>query len=465
MAKDSGSKDIATENSTPASPPGGRTFEDQTQGQASGGQTGVRNAEGKNAPASTPPRQPRVEPHEAVSDTFGGPESRRFGKRSRFKIAGTILLLAVLVIGFLVWRHYAGWETTDDAQVDAHIHAVSARLAGHVSKVYVDENQMVKAGDILAEIDSADYQVSIDRARAELADAQATAQAAHQALSITAADTASQLSSARVEVENNRAALLGSQRQSEAAQARLREAEANNAKAQADLARYRQLVQRDEISRQQYDQAVAAAKAAAASVDAARAGGSVAQQQIIQSRGHISEAQSTLQAAGTGPQQVAVTRARASAAEADIKKYQAALDQALLNEQYTRIIAPVNGVVGKKSVESGQNVQPGQEIMSIVPLDDIWITANFKETQLKKMHPGQAVQIHCDSTGKDYKGQVDSIGAASGARFSLLPPENATGNYVKVVQRLPVKIVLNQDENSDHALRPGMSVEPRVRVQ
>lgn len=456
MANDSENPAI---ESTRVAEPGGVP----AAGPAPGDQPGARSLGDKTT--STPPRQPRAEPRVAVSDTFGGPESRKFGKRTRFKIAGVILVVAIAVMGFLVWRHYAGWETTDDAQVDAHIHAVSARLAGHVSKVYVDENQVVKAGDVLAEIDPADFQVAVARARAELTDAQAVAQAAQQALSITYADTTSQLSNARVAVENNRAALLGSQRQAEAAQARLREADANNVKAQADLARYRQLVERDEVSRQQYDQAVATAKAAAASADAARAGTSVAQQQITQSRGHIAEAQSTLQAAGTGPQQVAATRARAAAAEAGIKKYQAALDQALLNQQYTRILAPVAGVVGKKSVESGQNVQTGQEIMSIVALDDVWITANFKETQLKNMRPGQEVEIHSDSTGKDYKGKVDSIGAASGARFSLLPPENATGNYVKVVQRLPVKIVLNPGENSDHALRPGMSIEPRVRVQ
>lgn len=385
-------------------------------------------------------------------------------RRTRFKGIAIAVVLVLIVIGFFVWRHYAGWESTDDAEVDAHIYAVSARVAGHVVKVNVDDNQYVKAGDVLVEIDPADYSVALERAKAEYADAQATAEAARIGLPITSVTTSSQLENANAEIQNSTAGLEAAQKQADAAQARLRQAEADNAKTQADLNRYKQLVAKDEISKQQYDQAVAAASAGAANVDAARATLAAAQQQVSQSRSKIVEARSAARTAGTAPQQVSVTRARAASAEAIAQKNKASLAQAELNLKYATIVAPASGVIGRRSVEVGQNVQVGQEILSIVP-DDVWITANFKETQLSKMRPGQPVEIKADLNGRKYRGHLESIGAASGARFSLLPPENATGNYVKVVQRLPVKIVLESGENSDHLLRPGMSVEPRIKVK
>ena len=283
----------------------------------------------------------------------------------KFVVIGGI---ALVIVGVVAWWIYASrWESTDDAQVDAHIYAISARVSGQVMKV--------------------------------------------------------------------------------------------------NVARYKQLVEKDEVSKQQYDQAFAAAKAAAATVDATRAAVSSAQQQIAQARSKIIQAQSTLRSANTAPQQIRNSQARLASAEAQVQKAQANVNQAKLNLQYTKIIAPVDGVVGRKSVEAGQNVQPGQQLMSLVALNDVWVTANFKETQLKHMKPGQESRIKVDANGREYRGHVDSIGGASGARFSLLPPENATGNYVKVVQRIPVKIVLESNENSDHALRAGMSVEARVKVK
>jgi membrane fusion protein (multidrug efflux system) len=266
-------------------------------------------------------------------------------------------------------------------------------------------------------------------------------------------------------VENATAGIATARQQYSAAQAQLAEAEANNVKAQNDLVRYKQLVDKEEISQQQYDQAVAAAHAGTAAVDAARASASAADHQVRQAQSRLAQAQANLRAAGTGPQQVATIRAHAQSAEAQAETKKAALDQAELNLGYTVIVAPVNGVVTNRTVEVGQNVSIGQELMKVINLDDIWVTANFKETQLKHMQVGQRVTIHVDTNGKDYNAHVQSIAGASGAITSLLPPENATGNYVKVVQRIPVKITFDPGETKEHVLRPGMSVEPKVWVK
>jgi membrane fusion protein (multidrug efflux system) len=341
---------------------------------------------------------------------------------------------------------------------------LSARISGYILKVNVDDNQYVTAGTVLAEIDPRDYQVAVDQAKAQLADAQATAQASNINVPITSVNTTSQVSVSEADVENARAGIVAAQQQYDAAKAQLDQAEANDVKAQNDLERYRQLVEKQEISRQLYDSAVAAARASTATVAAARASAAAAAQQVTQAQSKLAQANANLQYAQTGPKQVATIRARALSADATAQQKEAALEQALLNLQYTKIIAPVNGVV-TKNVEVGMNVQPGQQLFSIVPLDDVWVTANYKETQLKYMRPGQRAEFKVDANGRTYKGKVDSIAGSSGARTSLLPPENATGNYVKVVQRIPVKIVLDPGENSDHLLRLGMSVEPKVKVK
>jgi len=368
------------------------------------------------------------------------------------------------VAAVVLWRHYAGWESTDDAQIDGHINPISPRVGGHVMSVKVENNQYVQAGAVLVELDPKDYQVALDRAQAEYANALATAEAAHVGVPITSVSTSSQVTTAQAEVENARASLAAAEKQYQAAQAKIEEAEANNAKAQSDLNRYKQLVGKEEISQQQYDQAVAAAKAGAASLLAADAQAQAAAQRVSEARGKLAQAEAQLRSAHTGPQQVSATRSRASAAEAAVQMAKAALEQAQLNLQYSTITAPVSGLVGKKTAEVGQNVQPGQELMAIVPLDDIWVTANFKETQLKNMRPGEPAKIYVDAYGREYDGHVESIAGASGAQFSLLPPENATGNYVKVVQRVPVKIRFEKGQDPEHIPRLGMSVEPRVKT-
>jgi membrane fusion protein, multidrug efflux system len=374
-------------------------------------------------------------------------------------------IIVLLVTGFFLWRYFDSYEDTDDAQIDGHLNSISARVSGHVLKLLVEDNQYVPMGTPLIEIDPKDYQVAVDRAKADYADAVATAEAARVNVPITSVNTTSQTSSAQADVENANAGVAAARQQFSAAKAQLAEAEANNVKAQNDLVRYKQLVDKQEISEQQYDQAVAAAHAGTASVDAARASASAADNQVRQAQSRLLQAQANLRAAATGPQQVETYRSRAQSAQAQADQKRAALEQAELNLQYTVIAAPVNGVVTNRTVEVGQNVSIGQELMKVINLDDIWVTANFKETQLKRMQVGQRATIHVDTNGKDYKGHVQSIAGASGAITSLLPPENATGNYVKVVQRIPVKIIFDPGETREHVLRPGMSVEPKVWVK
>lgn len=383
------------------------------------------------------------------------------GFRIGLIIAGVVLLVAA----FFIYRYLSSYESTDDAQVDGHINSVSARISGHVISLNVRDNQYVQAGQVLVEIDPSDYQVAYDRAKAQFEDAQAAAAAAGVTVPITSVSTSTQLSSSEADVANARAGIAAVKQQYEAAKAQVAQAEANNVKAQQDLERYKQLVEKHEISEQQYDDAVAAAKANTAAVNAAHASADAAQAQVTQAQSRLLQAEANYRNSQTAPRQMQVIRSRAAQAEATALQRKADLDQAALNLQYCKIVAPISGEVSDRTVEVGQNVSPGQELMKVIPLNDLWITANFKETQLKEMRVGQPVTIDVDANGRSYKGKVDSIAGASGALFSLLPPENATGNYVKVVQRIPVKIDLDPDQDKDHWLRPGMSVEPKVWIR
>jgi membrane fusion protein (multidrug efflux system) len=362
-------------------------------------------------------------------------------------IAGFIVLV---VAGYFIWHYYSVRESTDDAQVDGHITPISARVSGTVTAIHFTDNQSVDAGAVLVELDPRDYQVAVDRARAELADAQAAASAARTSVPISNIATTSGIATAQA---NRNAA----QQEVDAANARLREARANYDKVSKDLERMKQLVTKDEISRQQYDATVAAEQSARATVDAA-------QSAVATAQSHVAQAEAGVRNAQTGPQQVRVTEARAGSAAAAVQKAQANLAQAMLNLQYCTVRAPQSGVVSKRSVEVGQTIQPGQPLVALVDLSDIYVTANFKENQLASMRPGQPATVHVDAFDKDLNGHVDSIGGATGGRFSLLPADNATGNYVKVVQRVPVKIVFEPNADPQHLLRPGMSVVPTVRT-
>src|SRR5208282_129255 len=416
----------------------------------------------------SPPEETTQPENNTTTETLPATEKDfRTGRTqsSAFRIGVVIGIIVLLIAGFFVYRYVSSYESTDDAQVDGHVNSVSARITGHVIKLNVQDNQYVQAGTVLVEIDPADYQVAYDHAKADFEDAQAAAIAAGVNVPITSVNTTSQVSATEADVNSARAGIQVAKQQFEAAKAQLQEAEANNVKAQNDLVRYKQLVDKQEISEQQYDQATASAKASAAAVEAARANAEAAQQQVTQAQGKLTQAQANFSTANTAPRQMQVMRARAASALAQAQQKKADLDQALLNLQYTKIVAPVSGIVSNRTVEVGQNVAPGQELMKVINLDDVWITANFKETQLREMKQGQRVTISVDANGKEYNGKVDSIAGASGARFSLLPPENATGNYVKVVQRIPVKIVLDPGSTNDHALRPGMSVDPKVWIR
>jgi membrane fusion protein (multidrug efflux system) len=375
-----------------------------------------------------------------------------------------VVVAVVLVGGFFLWRYFNSYESTDDAQADVHLYPVSARISGYVVKVNVDDNQWVQQGTLLVEIDPADYEVALAQAQSNLASAEATAQALNITVPITSVDTTSQLKSTASDVENADAGVIAAQRQLAAAQAQVESAQASDVRAQDDLKRYKLLVDKHEVAPQVYDQALATAKSSTATVAAAVANESAAEQFVQQAGSRVASATANHQSAETGPQQVSSTRARVRAAIADVEQRRALLNQAELNLQYTKIVAPVSGEVNK-TVVVGLNVQPGQQLLTVVPLDEVWVTANFKETQLKRMRVGQKAEIHVDSTGQTFNGHVDSIAGATGPLFSLLPPENATGNYVKIVQRVPVKIVLDPGENRDRQLRPGMNVVPDVYLK
>jgi len=385
-------------------------------------------------------------------------------RHSRKRLIIVTAVVVVLVGGVWLWHYFSGFESTDDAQVDVHLYPVSARIPGYVEAVHVGDNQYVQQGATLVEIDPKDYQVAVAKAQADLKTAVASARALNIDVPISSVDTASQLKFTSSDIENAKAAIAAGEKQVAAAQARILEAEADNVKTRDDVERYHLLLAKDEVPKQIYDHAVAASQTDTAAVTAAKADEAAAEQNVAEARSRLIEAVARNESAQAGPQRVASTRARALSAAADVAQKRAELDQAELNLGYTKILAPVSGEVTKKVVV-GFNVDPGEQLLTVVPLDQVWITANFKETQLKHMRVGQKVEIDCDSNGRSYHGHVDSIAGATGPIFSLLPPENATGNYVKIVQRVPVKIVVDPGENRDHQLRPGMNVEAKVYLR
>lgn len=389
------------------------------------------------------------------------------------------LLVVAAIVAIPVYAYYSVRESTDDAQVDGHVIPISPRITGTIVEVLVNDNQLVKAGDPLVRLDPADFTVAQAQAEAQLANAQAMTTESNVNIPVTDINTSSQVSTSLTQVDEAQASVASAQQAVNTARAKLAAAnadlagrQANYVKAQNDLKRFESLVSKDEISRQDFDAATAAAQSAKAEVDSSKANITGSQHALDEAIAQLSVAKARLstaivqrrQSEALRPRQAEVSQARFKQSQAQVKQAEANLNQARLNLGYTTIVAPVSGVVSRKTAEPGMQVSPGQQIMAIVPLDDVWVTANFKETQLKKMVPGQKVEFDVDTYGSSHKyhGHIDSLAAASGARFSLLPPENATGNYVKVVQRVPVKIVLDPGENKDHLLLPGMSVTPTV---
>jgi membrane fusion protein (multidrug efflux system) len=390
------------------------------------------------------------------------------------------LVVVVAAGGFVLWRFLSPRESTDDAQVSGHVSPVAARVGGAVKSVHVRDNQAVRAGDVLVEIDPHDYQIALQRAEADLAAAEALARAARTGVPITTTTTASERTAARATVGSAESAQQATDREVDAAQAKLAAARArvaqttaNATRATGDLERLEPLAAKDEIPRQQLDAAVTAELAARAETDSARASMkeaeanvAVAESRRAQAASAVAQAQAHARTADTAPQQVAMTEARAQGADAQVMQAKAALEQAKLNLDRTNVRAPVDGVVSRKSVEVGQMVQPGQPLLALTSLDEVWVIANFKETQLRQVQPGQRAAVSVDAYGgREYEGRVESVAAATGATFSLLPPDNASGNFVKVVQRIPVKIVLDGGQVHGSPLRPGMSAEVTVYLK
>jgi membrane fusion protein (multidrug efflux system) len=420
---------------------------------------------GNDRPAEEP-RQPSPASPERP------PPATRLRRWRRQHPRGAALLLALLIVVALgavpLFWYLGAHQSTDDAQIDGHISALSTRVAGTVVAVFVEDNTPVKRGQLLVNLDPRDYEVALARARADLQQARATLEAESPSVPITATSNVTQVLSAGDEVTNAGAALSVAVRDHEAARARLAEAQANDTRAQADLGRYQFLLGQRAITQERYDQVLAAARDTRAQVATNRALALAAQRGVDEQRARLQQARSRQTEVSTNaPRQLSIRGASRSAREAAVQGAEAAVERARLDLDYTHITAPIDGITGKRSAEPGQHVQPGEQLFAIVNVDDLWVTANFKETQLRQLHPGQAVRIRVDALRQTLDGTVESLAGASGARYSLLPPENATGNYVKVVQRLPVRIRIDREGNRDayRRLRPGMSVEPTVRVR
>lgn len=403
------------------------------------------------------------------------PRPRSKGSARKFVIFGALGLLAA--VGIYLWVSSIGRVSTDDAQVDGHIIPISPKIYGKVLEVMVDDNQQVKQGQVLVRIDPEDYQAKVDQAQAAVSVAESQAQGANAGVPLTRDTTASsvtaaeaQLSAARADFEQSK---VDADRASTAdiavARANVETAQATADRAQSDLNRMKSLVDKEEISRLEYDSYVSAARVAAGQLQAAKdklasviKDAETKKAAVLSAQARISQAQAAILQAKATEQQVPVRVADASSAMANIAQAHANLEAAKLELGYTTIVAPIDGMVTRKTVEVGQVVQQGQGLMMLVPLQNVWVTANFKETQLADVRLGQKAEVKVDLSGKTYPGHVDSIAAATGTRMSLLPPENATGNYVKVVQRIPVKIVLDPIPGGNQVLRPGMNIEATI---
>ena len=411
----------------------------------------------------------------AMPETEERPAVAEPEKKSAVRIVLAVLLVAAVAAGLWAYFHYRNRVSTDDAEVDGHISAIAPRISGNVIDVLVNDNQPVKAGEVLIRIDPRDYQARVDQAKAALAEAESRLAGAQVGVPMTDLTTESgataasaALADAQAELDRSRLAYEQAASSDVAfAEANVRARQASNDRAQADLARMKPLVEKAEISQLQYDAYVAAAKVADSELKAAQEklssvtkDAGIKKAALAAAGTRVAQARAQLAASVANRKQVAIRTADVGTAQAAVQAARAALEAAELQLSYTTISAPIDGVVTRKSVEIGQMLQPGQGIMTLIPLSETWVTANFKETQLADVRKGQRAVIHVDMYGTDIEGHVDSIAGATGAAMSLLPPENATGNFVKVVQRIPVKILVDQREGK--VLRPGMNVDVTI---
>jgi membrane fusion protein (multidrug efflux system) len=420
----------------------------------------MERAEGTREPAAAAGLrgEPDVRPNDGAA--VGAP--RRPHRRR------TILISAAVVLGLgglLYYLHSRHYEETDDAQVDGNISNISPRVAGTVTAVHVGENQTVKAGDLLAEVDATDLQVGVAQARAAVAQAQAQLAAEDPSVSITETSNVAAVAGASSQMASAGAGLAVAEKEVDQLGAQLAAAEANARTAELDKTRGEELLQARAIPRAEYDRRLNAAVAAAAAVQALRQSLAAARERIGQQRAQLSATRSRLtEVKQNAPRQVETRKASVLFRQANLELARAQLQEAELNLGYARVRTPVAGVVAKKAVNVGDHVAPGQQIVAIAQTGDLWVTANFRETQLERIRPGQMAAVHVDALDTDLDAVVDSLGGATGARLSLLPPENASGNYVKVVQRIPVRLHFRPGQAGLERLRPGMSVVPKIRV-
>jgi membrane fusion protein (multidrug efflux system) len=401
---------------------------------------------------------------ESKAETKPDKASNTKGRTRAFGIFFVVLAL-LATGGILYWLHARQFEETDDAEVDAHLNPVTSRIDGTIIRVYVDDNQTVKAGDPLVDLDPRDLQVALDQTRAQLAQARGMVAAQQPNIPITQVESLTSISTAEADVATAQAAEAVADRDRATAAARVAEAKANYTKALQDLDRYKILIAKEEISQQDFDQAAATAKAQSAAVDVSEAALESEARTVDQRKSETAAAVSRLaQAKRNAPALLSIRRANVVSDQASADTAKAQLEQAELNLTYAKIGAPVSGIVMKRSAEVGSHIAAGQQLMMIAQVDDVWVTANYKETQLENIRPNQSVSIHVDALKKDFEGYVENIGASTGAVSSVLPPENATGNFVKVVQRIPVRIRFKKDQKGLEMLRPGMSVVPEVRI-
>ena len=380
-------------------------------------------------------------------------------------ILGVCIGIVLLVCGVAWWLYSRTYESTDDAQVDGHLNSIASRVAGTVQAVYVEDDQPVKAGQPLVDLDPSDYTVQVDQARANYEQAIAQASAQGPNVSITQASNRTLVDTDEAEVVNAEAAVASAQRDYDSNAAKLRLAEANNLKSQADLVRFKKLVDKEEIARSDYDQYIANAGSGVATVEASKFTAASSAKVVEEKRALLLEQQSKLfQDKANSPRTIAIQKATFASTKAAADSAKAQLDAAMLNLSYCHIVAPVDGIASQRSAEVGGRISVGQQLVVLVQTANVWTTANFKETQLKKMHVGLRVNISVDSLGESFEGDVQNMPAASGDRSSLFPPENATGNYVKIVQRLPVRILFRPNQPDLDKLRPGMSVTPKVHL-
>jgi membrane fusion protein (multidrug efflux system) len=375
----------------------------------------------------------------------------------------------LVIAGVFLWKYLQSYESTDDAEVDGHIDQIGSRIPGTVVGVYVENSQFVKKGEVLVDLDPRDYKVSLEQSKANLLQAQANIEVQSPSVPITTTTQATQVATAEQSVVGAEAAVASAERTYESSLAELRQAEADAANANVDERRYRELVDKQEVSRQLYDRQLTAARSQDDLVASRRAAAQANLKVVDQREAELSQAsQRAEESRANQPRQIAVQRATAVNRQAGAQAALAQVHQAALNLSYTKILAPVDGIIGDKTVEVGMQVAAGQEMFAITQIGniwDIWVTANFKETQIRRMRPGQSVTISVDTLGQDFDGYIEGLPGATGAEYSLLPPENATGNYIKVVQRLPVRIRFKSGQKNGDRLRPGMSVEPKVWLQ